>query len=285
MEFVIGGDVFRSDFKWNTSLNLSFIKNNVDKLNGGTSSEAGTSRGIIEGSPIGCIYGFTVKKIAESQAEIDALNNAAAANKNEFYSGLTTPGDYIYVDQNGDGFINEDDKSVIGDINPNCFGGWNNSLSYKNFNLACNFTFSKGAQKEWQTISYLSQPDLYDNQDKVVLDTWSENNKDATYARYGSGTHEGNAAPTSKSIFDASYFKLQTLALAYDFNGKKLKDLGLNSIRLSGTANNLFTITDYPGLDPQSSGLQHSTSATSTSDDGYSYPNVRTFTFAVKLTF
>ena len=284
-EVAVGGDIFRGDFRWNSSVNFSFIKNKVEGMNGGTASEAGYSRGIIEGAPIGCVYGFTVDKIAQSKEEIDALNKAATGNNNEYFSGLKEAGDYIFKDMNGDGFISNDDKSVIGDINPDFYGGWNNQLSYKNFNLSCNFTFSKGAQKEWTTVTGLAYNELYDNSDRVVFDTWTKDNTDATYARYGSATHEGNAQATSKSIFDASYFKLQTLALSYDFRGAKLESLGLSNVRLSATANNVFMITNYPGLDPQSSGLYHATSATSTADDGYSYPNVRTFSLALNVTF
>src|SRR5690606_14436999 len=138
-EIDLGGDVIRGkDFRWNSSFNISFIENNVDALNNGATTNFG-STGIIEGQPIGVITGSKVASIAQTVEEIDALN--AGAPSGTYHCGLSEPGDYIYEDVDGDGEIGTGDITPLGDINPKYYGGWNNTLSYKNFDFSFNFNF------------------------------------------------------------------------------------------------------------------------------------------------
>ncbi len=281
-EFVVNGDVLRGEFTWNSAFNISFIDNKVESMNGGATETFG-SRGIVEGEPIGVITGYDVLRIAQTPEEIIDLNTAADGGV--YQSSLKAPGDYIYRDVDGDGKITSDDRIALGDITPDFFGGWNNRFSYKNLSLGMNWVFSYGAEKEFTKITGLQTPDLNKNFDRIVLDTWNPENTDATYARWGSSTHGSPGSPSSRSVEDASYIKLQSLSLAYKLPNKIIKKLGLTSAKLSLIGNNLITITDYPGLDPQDASTRFSSTATQTGDDGFSYPNTRTYSIGLNVTF
>ncbi|MCF7568711.1 TonB-dependent receptor [Sabulilitoribacter arenilitoris] len=278
-ELLIGGDIIRSkNFKWNSSFNISFIDNNVDALNGGQTTSFG-SFGIKEGQPIGFIEGYDIISIAQAQDEIDALNTAAPDGN--YYSGLTQPGDYIYKDVNEDGEITSEDIVPLGDINPDFFGGWNNTLSYKNFDFTFNFNYVKGNDKIWfRGDAELSNVNLFRNVTTNVFNTWSPDNTDAEYARFGSRTHERN----SKIIEDASYIKLRSASIAYNFPKHWLNKTGLNNVKLSISGNNLFVITNYPGIDPESNdGLTTGSTVYLQNDNGFSYPQMRTFTIGIDI--
>ena len=281
-EITIGGDIVRgSNFKWNSSFNISFIKNNVDALNGGSVLGSGTSSGIVEGQPIGVIMGYEVLGIAQTQAEITALNAAAPGGK--YYGNLNQPGDYIFKDVNGDGRINSSDIKPLGDISPNYFGGWNNTMTYKNFNFSFNFQYSQGNKKEVDVASLynISTPEA--NPTTLIYDTWSPENPDATYSRIGGPTE---SSPISRHVGDASYIRLRSASLGFNFPSQWLDKTQIANIRLSLSGNNLFTISNYIGVDPES--VFQAAGGRSTSlnrDTSYAYPLAKSFTIGLNVTF
>lgn len=289
-EFSIGADVIRTkDFIWNSNFNISFIKNNVDALKGGTNENnpfLPALNGIQEGKPIGYILGYDVLGIAQTPDEIDALNSAAPSGN--YFSGLRAPGDYIFRDIDGDGEITDNDRKNLGDINPDYFGGWNNTITYKNFDLSFNFQFVQGNSREWTIPSRFADAriDLSFNQPIQVLDTWSADNNSATYARLGSSTHRPSGGATSKDVQDGSYTRLRYLGIGYNLPQKVINNIGFNTARITLSGNNLFTITNYAGQDPENVTVAPGGSSISRSSDaGFAYPQARTFTFGVQLSF
>ena len=289
-EFNIGADVIRTkDFTWNTNFNISFIKNNVDALKGGTNENnpfIPALNGIQEGEPIGYILGYDVAGIAQTQEEIDALNTAAP--NGNYFSGLRAPGDYIFRDIDGDGEITDNDRKNLGDISPDYFGGWNNKITYKNFDVSFNFQFVQGNSREWTIPSRFanSRIDLSFNHPVQVLDTWSENNTSATYARLGSSTHRPSGGATSKDVQDGSYTRLRHFGLGYNLPQNVVNNMGLSTVRFTLSGNNLLTISNYPGQDPENVTVAPGGSSISRSTDaGFAYPQARTFTFGVQLSF
>ena len=278
-EFIIGVDIIRNkNFKWNSSFNISTVKNNVDDLYGGTS----LGQNLIKGQPLGVLVGYDVIKIAQTQDEINALNTAAGG---VYQSTLTKPGDYIFRDINNDGKVNSFDRGPIGDINPDYFGGWNNSVTYKNWDLSMNWNFSQGAERQYEKISNLYYIDAISNPTSEVFQTWTPENTNAPYATYASATN--GYTPTSRSVVDASYIKLRSASIGYSLPGSIFKETGISRARVSLSGNNLITITNYPGLDPEDviSTTFANRSTGFNSDNGNSYPNVRTFTFSLNVTF
>jgi len=285
-EFNIGGDIIRKDnLTWNSSFNISFVENNVESLNGGSVFSTGSSPNILEGQPIGVISGYDVIGIAQTQAEIDALN--AGAPDGSYHSSLTRPGNYILRDINGDGEITTADRTPLGDINPNYFGGWNNTLTHKNFEFTFNFQFVQGNEKELvnSLAPQLSNTNPYANTTTIIYDTWSPDNPNAKYGILGTPTSEGTSW-FSTFVQDGSYLRLRTLSLGYNFPQTLMDKFGLNTAKLSFTANNVFTITDYDGLDPESVSRPRGGATTDlTRDEGYAYPLARTFTFGLNVSF
>ncbi|WP_299549200.1 TonB-dependent receptor [Seonamhaeicola sp.] len=284
-EIALGGDIVRSkDLRWNSSFNISFVDNNVDALNGGSTTAFG-SAGIQEGSPIGFHLGYEVVGIAQTQEEIDALN--AGAPDGNYFNQLQQPGDYIFRDLNGDGEINPaDDRKDLGSINPEFFGGWNNIISCKNFDFTFNFNFVDGNKRYWREGAENMQfVNVNKNYFRSSLDdTWTPDNPNATYARLGSGTHGGNFDENSKVVVDGSYIKLRSASIAYNIPKEILKKTGINNAKITVTGNNLFVITDYPGLDPENVGPQRGGATVDlVSDQGFSYPQARTFTIGVNI--
>lgn len=283
-EFIIGGDIFRSNnLRWNSSLNLATVKNRVDNLYGG---DPGFQTGVIEGQPLGVLMGFEVVKIAETQEEINDLNAEAGGL---YQSSLTQPGDYIFRDITGDGRITLDDRGSIGNPNPDFFGGWNNQVTYKNWTFNMNWTFVEGVDRHFQPITDLyAAAQVNQNVLSLGLNTWSSDNPDAEFARPTSGSHAGLGGGdyTTRSIVDASYIKLRSASIGYNLPKQWIDNMGIDNLRLTLGGNNLIIITDYPGLDPEDIINSPSTNTTSFNvDNAFSYPNIRTYTLSVNLTF
>lgn len=281
-EITLGGDLIKGrDFKWNSSFNISFVRNNVDSLNGGSVLGNGASPSIVQGQPIGVITGYEVIGIAQNQAQIDALNSASPTGS--YYANLTQPGDYIYKDINGDGRINADDIKPIGNLNPNYYGGWNNNMTYKNFSFSFNFQYSQGNQKEVSLSSFINSTNPNVNTTTIVYDTWTPENPNATYSRVGT-LPEGVAI--SKYVGDASYIRLRSTSLGYNFPKQWLEKTEIANMRLSFSANNLFTITNYIGVDPESVVQPRAGVTTDLNRDvSYSYPLAKSFTLGLNVTF
>ncbi len=281
-EIMLGGDVIRTDkVNWYSSFNVSFVRNNVDALNGGSVLADGRSVGIEEGQPIGVIFGLEIASIAQTQEEIDALN---AASPNGVYdSFLSEPGDYIFRDLNGDGEITADDRTTLGDITPDYFGGWNNTVTYKNFDASFNFQFVEGVEREWTRPSSLFGFDGEENITTLVFDTWSEENTGANYARIGSLTHVIDV--NSRNVQDASYIRLRSASIGYRLPRGLTEKIGIRNAKLTISGNNLFTITDFPDQDPEN--IQPFTGNTTDTirEVGVSYPQARTFTIGLNVGF
>ncbi len=280
-EVMLGGDLIRTkDFRWTSAFNISFVKNKVEALNGGAPAKYG-SVGIIEGEPVGSVYGYDVIKIAQTQDEINALNASAGG---QYQTSLTQPGDYIFRDVNKDGKITADDQTAVGNINPDYYGGWNNKLSYKNFDLGMNWGFVQGSERAYTTITGLYYPTIENNVTRLVYETWTPERTNAKYARLGSASH--GYTSTSRSVVDASYIRLRTVSLSYRLPKNLLAKLGVYNAKISLSGNNLVTISDYPGLDPESVNSQRGGSTVDmTADGGLSYPQAKTYTIGLNVTF
>ena len=288
-EITIGGDVFRNkDFSWNSSFNISFITNKLDALNGGTAF--GT--GLREGYPIGIIEGYNVVGIAQTQAEIDALN--ASAPTGVYDRNLNQPGDYIMEDVDNSGDIAsgiDQDRKILGNTNPDYFGGWNNNINYKNWNASFNFQYVGGVDKAWhEFVSYdLTQRSFTINNPTFIQDIlWTPTNTDAKYARIGNLNHnvQGLSFTNSTQVLNGSYIRLRSASIGYNFSKDVLDKIGINSLGLTLSGNNLFVITNYPGLDPDSNSSPINGETRELGQDyGSSYPTIRSFTLGLNVTF
>ena len=283
-EFSIGGDVVRTkDFTYNTMLSISSNRNKITKLNGSTLDMMHQDL-YMEGHAMGTVKGYKVAGIYQSQDQISKLNEQAMAKGYDFYQDGAAVGDYMYVDTNGDGYISEADRTAIANPEPKVFGGWSNTLSYKNFTLSMLFQYQLGGDAYYNTMSESASGaigmsilrEMYGN-------TWTPDRTDAKYAKLmWLPSAYTNTQANDRYVYSNSYFRLRNITLSYTFEPAWLERLHVSGASVFFTATNLFTITDWPGLDPDMAATNAFTKTTETKDV---YPMSRSFSFGLKLQF
>ncbi|WP_372753380.1 SusC/RagA family TonB-linked outer membrane protein [Labilibaculum sp.] len=238
-------------FQWDVAASISKYKNKIVSLPGSTNifDIDGVDATILnkEGSSIGLFYGYKTDGIynSQSEAQADGLSWKDAQGFDQSFVG----GDVKFVnvdDSNNE--INEDDRVVIGDPNPDFTGMFSTTFSYKNVSLSGLFTFSKGNDIYNSLRRNLESMENFSNQSSAVANRWQVDgqNTDMPRAEYGDPT--GNSRFSDRWIEDGSYIRLKTLSLAYS---PKILQSFIQNITFSVTANNLLTFTDYLGYDPE----------------------------------
>lgn len=283
-EFSIGGDVVRTkDFTYNTMLSISSNRNKITKLNGSTLDMMHQDL-YMEGHAMGTVKGYKVAGIYQSQDQISKLNEQAMDKGYDFYQDGAAVGDYMYVDTNGDGYISEADRTAIANPEPKVFGGWSNTLSYKNFTLSMLFQYQLGGDAYYSTMQESASGaigmsilrEMYGN-------TWTPDRTDAKYAKLmWMPSVYTNTQANDRYVYSNSYFRLRNITLSYTFEPAWLERLHVSGASVFFTATNLFTITDWPGLDPDMAATNAFTKTTETKDV---YPMSRSFSFGLKLQF
>ena len=285
LELTIGGDFIRHrDFQWSGTLNISGNRSKVlaiskdieDPANPGVYRFGNTVLKI--GEPVGLLYGRVFKKILATQEEVNAY--AAASPSYYPYLGIGDASYEIvenYMGYQGFTYFKDD---IIGRAEPRYYGGYTNRFSYKSLSLTTLTTFSYG-----NDVYYLADIQSRDvsqrtNKNVRILDRWTPENQGATRPRLlmGQGTY---AYAASDNVYDASFLKLKSVTLAYQFPKALMEKLKVNvaSVYVSGT--NLLTITNYPGVDPEVSNDPYSLIG------GYSdaggYPFVRQISLGLRV--
>lgn len=283
-EFSIGGDVVRTkDFTYNTMLSISSNRNKITKLNGSTLDMMHQDL-YMEGHAMGTVKGYKVAGIYQSQDQIRKLNEQAMAKGFDFYQDGAAVGDYMFADTNGDGYISEADRTAIANPEPKVFGGWSNTLSYKNFTLSMLFQYQLGGDAYYSTMQESASGaigmsilrEMYGN-------TWTPERTDAKYAKLmWMPSAYTNTQANDRYVYSNSYFRLRNITLSYTFEPAWLERLHVSGASVFFTATNLFTITDWPGLDPDMAATNAFTKTTETKDV---YPMSRSFSFGLKLQF
>ena len=282
VEINLGGDLVRNEnFTWNVNLNWASNKNELKELYGANINQFSLDY-YVQGQPVGTIKGYRVEKIFQDQTEIDDLN---AASPNGFYSSqYTGVGDYKFVDTNGDGEITTLDRQIIGNIQPDFFGGFSNTFTYKNLSLAAFFQFSVGSETIWDAIPSGVYNSLGANKlAEYGLNTWTPENTGATYAKAVYTDPAGNSRISDKYLFDTSYLRLKNIQLTYNFEKNLIEKLSLSRASVFIAASNMLTFTKYPGLDPETFG--DSSGITGQTNNLDPYPLAKSVSVGVQLQF
>lgn len=301
LEFNAGYHKRKGEFQFSVTANLGTIKNEVTDLDGKTyDAEAVTSDyggGTItrtqEGESIQSFYGYVVDGIFQSQSEIDALNqtaeqqfNAGNVNKQYYQNDATSPGDIKFKDLDGNGIVDENDRTVIGNYLPDFSYGLNFSGSYKNFDVSMQIQGVYG-NEIYSGTKVLTQGMMrLFNQDVAVLDAWTPENTDTNIPRAINADPNNNARTSTRFIEDGSYMRIKNLTIGYNFSDNVLSGISGNSVKglkLYFTAQNLLTLTDYYGYDPEIASRGGNTLLHGA--DFGQYPQPRTFLFGIKATF
>lgn len=283
-EFLVSSKNIVGKFSWNTDANFSINKNKVLQLGPSGDpilSEGGAGiRHITRiGDPIGSYYGYVVDGIYQNQTDIDKAPK-------DLLAPSARPGDFRFKDVNGDGVINANDRTVIGNYMPKYTWGVTNTISYNSFSMNFLFQGVEGSKVLNLTRRHLGNGEAATNSYHYEVNRWkSESNPgDGKTPRADrlSDLHGYNNRPSSYQVESGSYIRLRNVTLSYNLTSASLLKY-FRSARLYVSASNLFTITDYIGYNPEVN--NQSTNTNVQGEDYGAYPLQRVFTFGVNFSF
>lgn len=293
-EIVLGGYIFdNADFKWNTNFNWSNNETTVLSL-GNTDADIfgpGPATNIVNepsnvmrvGEQFSALFGYKVTGLLQ-ESDFDSDGNPLVP-----VLGNSVPGIYKYEDISGpngipDGVINGNDRTIIGNPNPDFIFGWNNDFKYKNFTLSIFIQGSVGNDLMNINDLFLASGRASNNVYQDWFDNrWSPENptNNPNYVNTSRLTSGGNQylQPNSAIVEDGSYVRLKNISFGYNVPTKDIK--GIESLRVYATATNLLTITNYSGFDPEVN--IRGGNNLSQGIDFASYPRAKTFTLGLNI--
>ena len=276
-------NISNQDFSWTTDFNLAINRNEVVALGGDIDLFLDASPGYFnlprthllrEGEVLGAFWGYDYQGVYQGG---DLPAGTALLPGGE-------AGDQLFTDVDGSGEISPSDQQIIGDPTPDFTFGFTNNFSYKNFDLNIFFQGVQGGDIMNLTAIQLFNGDS--NATTDILNSWTPTNTNTNIPRARLRGKE----ISSRFVEDGSYIRLKNIALGYTLPSEVVEKLGMQNVRLSLSAQNLFTITNYSGLDPEvsyfgSGGGSSSDANTTSGFDFGNYPNVRSVNFSVNLKF
>lgn len=296
--FVNGGDIRNQgielalnwndrvgDFHYGINANFSYNKNEVTRIANAEGIIHGDANVLSQGTtemyrvqvgyPLGYFYGYKTDGVFQNQAQVDAASAKLSGAQ---------AGDLIFVDTNNDGVINELDRTMIGNPHPDFMAGLNITLGYKGFDLsiAANGAFGQQVAKSYRRFA--DSP--LQNYTTDIFGRWHGEGTSNKLPRLTSGSHSNFQLISDIYVEDADYVKLQNITVGYDFK-RLFPRMPLGQARLYVTAQNLFTITGYTGMDPEIGYGEYDGNQVSwvKGIDLGSYPSARTFLVGVNLKF
>ena len=253
---VNGKPVVTKDWNLEAGVTLAHYKNKVTKLANGsyTTSVYGDNNIITQvGSPAAQFYGYQTAGVFSTDAEAKAAGNGtylkykdASGADNNF-----TAGDMHFVDQNKDGYIDDKDKVVLGNPNPDIYGNIYATLKWKRFSLNMGFYYCLGNDVYNYSKSVLNSGSTLYNQQVAEVGRWRYEGQQTNIPRAAFGDPKGNNRFSDRWIEDGSYIRLKTLSITYQIPIPESWQTWLQGLSVWGEAHNLFTITKYTGLDPE----------------------------------
>ncbi len=259
-------NIQKENLTWKTGFNISFNKNKVTNLvgqeilQGNIAGGRGEASLVKEGKPLGTLYGY-------------------------IFGGVDpTTGNAFYIDKNGNSTFspNEDDRTIIGDANPDFYYGFTNTINYNNFSLSVFLQGSQGNDMLNATRIETEGMADYKNQSITVLNRWRKPGDITTIPRASFGSSH-NSRVSTRFIEDASYLRFKAITLSYNLSDNIVNKLGIASFKIYATGENMFTITNYSGFDPEVNA--YGGSNTIRGIDFGTYPQTRNLIFGLNITF
>ncbi|WP_037318583.1 TonB-dependent receptor [Salegentibacter sp. Hel_I_6] len=278
-----------SDVNFSSTLTLSRYKNEVTELLGdltinGDISLNDSNQNITltrVGDPVGMFYGYQVEGLFRTTSDFEGAAVQFGRPFEDALFSTTWLGDIKYRDINNDGVIDNDDRTVIGNPHPDFTFGFQNSVSYKNFDLSTFLQGSYGNDVFNAVNRTLTAANAYYvNQSPSVLDYWSVDNPDASAPRLARNDTP-NINISDRYIEDGSYLRIQNVTLGYTFSNDLSGRIGLNKLKIYGSVQNLYTFTNYSGYDPEVG--SYNQNALLMGLDNGRYPSPRTFTLGLNV--
>lgn len=287
-------NIQKRNFTWQTDFNISFIRNTLKSLQSGVSSmysRSGFNNEFTDndyiatvGSSLGLIYGYEFDGVYQS-SDFNKTPDGKLILKegitNNLRYGTVVPGVVKYKDQDGNGIITTDDRTVIGNAIPKWFGGFTNTFNYKGIDLSVMLQFNYGndvynATRLYSTQTQNERINLF----AEVTDRWTP-------------TNASNSVPSAKGytknelysrfIEDGSFLRLKNITLGYTVPTQLTKKAYISKLRVYASAQNLFCLTGYSGYDPEVSTAGNSPMTPGL--DWGAYPKSRVITFGLDIQF
>lgn len=279
-EFLVSGRPFVGAFQWDVAFNISANRNKVLSISAGTEnrmSSGGLVSYVIEGQPLGSFYGYDYLGVFLPGEEAEAAKYGQNIGSSKIR------------DVNNDGKFDQADKTIIGDPNPKFLYGFSNKFSYKNFDLNIfiqgsygNDIFNAAAEQRYgyETTGATG----YRNRDR-----WHPTHMpNGYYERYDyaalldNSFHRNETVSSNIFVEDGSYLRLKNVTLSYNLPQNVVKKLKLRGIRVYASADNLLTLDNYWGYDPE---LGSTNNDSALGVDYSYYPNVKTVMFGLDIRF
>ena len=280
-------------FNWTATINLSHNRNEVTALYNDQPINSGFVSRVEVGKPLGFFFAHKTAGLFQSEDEIcrtlpgettGARNARCAAAGLAYQTEGTAPGDIRFVDLNGDGVINDDDRTDIGSPWPDLEGGITNTIAFMGFDVSAFVQFSLGNEVYNAMRIYTDQYGSFrDNHTTRALDRWTPENTNTNEPRAVWGDPNNNTRDSDRFVEDGSFVRLKNLVVGYTLPTSLAGRLGARTARIYVQGQNLLTGTDYSGFDPEVnySGQTSITRGT----DFYTLPQPRTITIGFNLGF
>lgn len=286
VEFSLGATIFsNANFTWNSDFNLTFAQNEVSNLPGGedifpkhTTSAASVHSTIIrEGEPVNSLYGFKYYGVNKEngypiyyKADGSLIQMDYVSSKYVVYDPANP------TDVSKSSSLSEGDKQILGQSTPKYFGGWQNSFTYKAFDMSFLFRFSGGNSiYNYARHELLSQD--FRNNSKEILGRWQSpsNPGDGVTPKLTTSDNRANPDYSSRYVEKGDFISLDNVTIGFNLTHSMLNSDTINSFRIYVSGQNLFNITDYKGLDPDA--------VTYWGVDNFSTPRNRIFAMGLNL--
>jgi hypothetical protein len=276
-----------SGIDFRVGANASYLYNRLTNLGNETGFEnldtyanVGTISRSQNGYTYPYFYGRKTNGIFQNWAEVNAYKNAQGS----LIQPNAQPGDVRFVDVNGDGKIDDNDRTKIGKGMPDWTYGFNMNISYKNVDLSMVFQGTIGNQ----IYDATRRTDLkYINLPSYMWGRWTGEGTSNSTPRFSWNDNNGNWLSSDLYVKNGDYLRLKNIQLGYTLPQKLTRKVLISSLRLYVAAENMLTFTKYEGFDPEISngGNKITDSGTSIGIDRGVYPQARTFTFGLNLKF
>lgn len=269
LEITLGHANHIGKFNYSVDANISYVKNELTKLNGGDPiyGDRVVSK---EGLPLFTFWGYKYQGVykTDEEAEAHLPGYTKAGSVNPFHAG-----DAIFADLNGDGIIDDNDKTNLGNSFPKLSYGLNLTCDYQGFDLNLFFQGVTGNKIYNALRERLEGNGTESALSKDMTNVWTSDNIEGTIPN-PAGNSE-NMANSSRFIESGSYLRLKNVQIGYNFQKNLISKIGLSKLRIYAQMSNVFTITKYNGYDPEvGSGVDYG-----------NYPQARTLLFGMNLAF
>lgn len=263
------------DVAYSAGFNIGFVRNKVTKFQGDVSSIDGVYK-IQEGKPINQLYVITVDRIVRDQEDLNYVQSLVDKNPN-YFATYQRPelGDFLYADANGDGELNTEDRVEIGNGNSPSFSyGANLGLSWNNFDFSVLFQGVGDYQVYYNNQAFRFVTVMGQSLIKDITDNaWTpENPYNSKYPILRNNANSKNNIASDAFVHSAAYFRCKNIQLGYTIPKLITQKFFVESLKLYTSIDNLFTITSFPGFDPEIG-------------SNVGYPSIRQFSVGINVSF